>query len=108
MLTAFGREVTISATSRFTGKVRYSLLTDLDVVTTRAIVEVTTRHDSARKVAQLALLLGGVANPDGLAVLHFLPNVSPSSGSALALLVAGSSGVYNDCAALVAAVRAIP
>lgn len=108
LLTAFGMDVTVPTTSRFTGKVKYSPLTDLDVATTKAIIEVSTQHDASGKVAQLAVLRGAEANPHGLPVFHFLPNVNPASASAQALRAAGSAGVYNDRAALVAVIRALP
>lgn len=107
LLEGFGNEVTVPSTSPFTGKVKYATLTDLDVLTTKAILEVSTRPNAAGKVAQLAVLLGSVANPRGLPVFHYLPHVNPVSYSARALRTAGSSGVYNDRARLVAAVRAL-
>ena len=97
-----------NGTSPFTGKVKYTTLTDLDVVTTKAIIEVSTQHHAAGKVAQLAILRGPEANPDGRPVFHYLPNVDPASPSAQALRAAGSAGVYNDRAVLVAAIRALP
>jgi hypothetical protein len=108
VLVAFGRDVTEPATSPFTGKVKYSTLTDLDVVTTKAIIEVTTRRNASGKVAQVAVLRGREANPASLPVFHYLPNVDPASAPAQALRRAGSAGVYNDRAALVAAIRALP
>jgi hypothetical protein len=108
ILTGFGQDVTVPATSPFTGKVKYATLTDLDVVTTKAIVEVTTQGDASGKVAQLAILLGPEANPHGRPVFHYVPNVDPASAAAQALRAAGSAGVYNDRAALVAAIRALP
>ena len=104
---AFARDVTAATTSPFTGKVKYSTLTDLDVVTTKAIIEVSTQHNASRKVAQLAVLLGPEANPGGLPVFHYLPNVNPALASARSLRTAGSAGVYNDKAALVAAIRSL-
>lgn len=98
----------MAATSPFTGKVKYAILTDLDVVTMRAIIEVTTQKTAAGKVGQLAVLLGRDANPHGWPVFHFVPNINPASASARALQAAGSAGVYNDRAALVAAIRALP
>lgn len=108
VLKAFGRDISAPATSPFTGKVKYAPLTDLDVATTNAIIEVTTQSDASGKVAQLAVLRGAVANPHGLPVFHLLPNVNPTSAPAQALRAAGSAGVYNDRAALVAAVRGLP
>lgn len=108
VLTAFGRDVTVPTVSPFTGKVKYAILTDLDVATTKAIIEVSTQYDAAGKVAQLAVLRGAEANPHGLPVFHLLPNVNPTSAPAHALQAAGSAGVYNDRAALVAAIRALP
>lgn len=107
LLTGFGRDVTRLTTSPFTGKVKYSTLTDLDIVTTKAIIEVTTQSDAAGKVAQLTILMGPEANPDGRPVFHYMPNVDPASTTAQALRAAGSAGVYNDRAALVAAIRAL-
>lgn len=108
LLTAFGREVTVPTTSPFTGKVKYAILTDLDVVTTKAIVEASTQRNAAGKVAQLAVLRGAEANPFGLPVYHYLPHVPVASPSAQALRAAGSAGVYNDRNALVALIRALP
>jgi hypothetical protein len=107
-LTAFDRDVTVPAVSPFTGKVKYAVLTDLDVVTTTAVIEVSTQHDAAGKVSQLALLQGAVANPLSLPIFHLLPNVNPNALPAQSLRAAGSAGVYNDRAALVAALRALP
>jgi hypothetical protein len=108
VLVAFARDVKVAATSPFTGKIRYATFTDLDVVTTKAIIEVTTQHDASGKVAQLTVLRGPIANPAGLPVFHFMPNVDPASLSAQILRVAGSAGVYNDRVALVAAIRSLP
>jgi hypothetical protein len=108
VLVAFARDVKVAATSPFTGKVRYATLTDLDVVTTKAIIEVTTQHDASGKVAQLAVLKGPIANPTGLPVFHYMPNVGPASSSAQTLRAAGSAGVYNDRAALIVAIRSLP
>lgn len=107
VLAAFGRDVSVPTTSPFTAKVRYSTLTDLDVVTTKAIIEVTTQGDAAGKVAQLAILTGPEANPDGLPVFHYTPRLDPASAPAQALRAAGSAGVYNDVATLTAAIRAL-
>ena len=108
ILTAFDRDVTVPAVSPFTGKVKYAVLTDLDVITTTAVIEVSTQHDAAGKVAQLAVLQGAEANPLSLPVFHLLPNVNPNAVPARSLRTAGSAGVYNDRAALVAAIRALP
>lgn len=108
VLVAFGRDVMVPTTSPFTGKVRYSTLNDLDVVTTKALIEVSTQSSASRKVPQLAVLLGPHANHHGLPVFHYMPNMNPRANSARALAAAGSAGVYNDRAVLVAAVRALP
>jgi hypothetical protein len=108
VLEAFGRDVKVAAKSPFTGKVRYVTLTDLDVVTTKAIIEVTTQHDASGKVTQLVVLKGPVANPTGLPVFHYMPNLDPASSSAQTLRAAGSAEVYNDKAALVVAIRSLP
>lgn len=107
VLTAFGRDVTVPATSQFTGKVKYHPLTDVDVATTKALVEVTNQSNAGGKVAQLAVLLGPEANPSKLPVFHYMPNLEPTSVAAQSLRTAGSAGVYNDRAALVAAIRAL-
>ncbi|MGL4549781.1 MAG: hypothetical protein ACRC33_01230 [Gemmataceae bacterium] len=107
LLVAFGRDVTLPVTSPFTGKLKYAVLTDVDVLTTRAIIEVTTQSDASGKVVQLAVLRGSAANPAGLPVCHFMPNVDPGSNAAKALRAAGSAGVYNSRAGLVAAVRGL-
>lgn len=108
LLTAFNRDVREARVSSFTGKVLYKTLTDVDVETTKAFVEVTTQPDAAGKVSQLAKLLRVIANPLALPVFHYTPNVGPVSAPARALRAAGSAGVYNDRAALVAAIRALP
>jgi hypothetical protein len=46
LLVAFGRDVTVAKTSPFTGKLKYATLTDLDVVTTKAIIESSTQRGS--------------------------------------------------------------
>jgi hypothetical protein len=107
LLASFGRDVRIPSFSPFTGKVKYLPLTDVDVETDRAIVEVSTQHDAAGKIAQMGVLLQTEANPNGLPVFHLFPNLHPASRSAQALRAAGSAGVYNDRAALVAAIRAM-
>jgi hypothetical protein len=108
VLAAFGRDVNIPTTSLFTGKVKYATLTDLDLVTTKAIIEVSTQNSASGKVSQLAILLGREANPHGLPVFHYMPNVDPASTSAQSLRAAGSRGVYNDRVALVATIRSLP
>jgi hypothetical protein len=84
----------------------YSSLTDIDVETTRAIIEVTTQADASGKVGQLQELLGAEANPGGKPVLHFMPNAAP--GAEEALLANGSRGVYRDLPSLLAALNALP
>lgn len=108
ILTAFQRDVTEPFTSPNTAKLRYRLETDIDLATAGALIEVSARYKATRKVSQLVKLLGPLANPGGLPVLHYMPNLPPTSQSARDLLAAGSAGVYNDRAALVAAVRAMP
>ncbi len=74
VLIAFGRDVTVPATRPFTGKVKYQPPTDLDVVTTQAIVEVTNQSNAGGRVAQLAVLLGPEATPGNLPVFHAVPS----------------------------------
>jgi hypothetical protein len=105
-LLRFNSDVLIRSQSAFTGKVKYSPLTDIDVETTKAIIEVTAQADAAGKVSQLQVLLGTQANPQGKPVLHFMPNVT--AGAASALLSAGSGGVYLNLPALLAALNALP
>lgn len=107
LLTAFGHDVRIPHVSAFTGKTKYRTLTDLDVATAKAIVEVTTQSSAGGKVAQLAVLLGPEANPARLPVFYYTPNLDPASVAAQSLRRAGSSGVFSDRAALVAVVRAL-
>ena len=107
ILIAFNREVIKPTTSPFTGKVKYAVLTDLDVVTSKAVVEVSNQPDASGKVAQLAVLLGSIANPNRLPVFHYFPNLDPASRAAKALEAGGSAGVYNDRAAIVTAIRAL-
>ena len=108
ILKAFGRDIMVPTISPFTGKVKYAALTDLDVMTDNAIIEVSTQHDAAGKVAQLMILQGSEANPQRLPVYHLLPNINLASASAQSLMVAGSAGVYNDRTQLVVAVRLLP
>ncbi len=108
ILVAFNRDALTPETSPRTGKLKYRRITDVDVATAGALVEVTTKSDATGKVGQLADLLGPAVNPLGLPVLHVMPNVSPASAPARALLVAGGAGVYNDRVRLAAALRARP
>ena len=108
ILTAFQRDVSEPVTSRFTGKVRYRFVTEVDVATAGALIEVSTQPDASGKVAQLAEPSGPVANPAGLPVLHYMPNFVPGGGPARALLAAGSAGVYTDLMAVAAAARGLP
>jgi hypothetical protein len=103
---AFNFEVLARAQSSFTGKVRYVPLTDIDVETSRALIEVTTQRSASGKVAQLQVLQGAVANPRGKPVLHFMPNAD--AGAIHALTAAGSCGVLRTIVDLQAAIRALP
>jgi hypothetical protein len=105
-LVRFNSDVLIRSQSAFTAKVKYSSLTDIDVETTRAIIEVTTQADASGKVSQLQVLLGTEANPGGKLVLHFMPNAGP--GAEAALLANGSRGVYRDLPSLMTALYALP
>jgi hypothetical protein len=105
-LMRFNVEVLIRSLSLFTGKVRYRPITDIDVETTKAIIEVTTQVDAAGKIAQVQVLLGREANPHGKPVLHFRPNAS--HGAEAALKASGSHGVYRDIPALLAALHTLP
>jgi hypothetical protein len=84
----------------------YRPLTDVDVETTKGIIEVTTQSNAAGKVSQLLVLLGAEANPQKKPVLHFMPRAT--RGGAMALLAHGSRGVYRDLPALLAALNALP
>jgi hypothetical protein len=105
-LVRFNSDILIRAQSPFTGKVKYSPVTDIDVETTSAIVEVTTQADAAGKIGQLQVLLGPAANPQGKPVFHFMPNATP--GAEAALLYHGSRGVCRDPVSLIAALNALP
>jgi hypothetical protein len=105
-LIRFNAEVLIRGQSPFTGKVKYSPITDIDVETTKAIIEVTTQADAAGKVRQLQVLLGVLANPQGKPVLHFMPRAT--AGAEAALHAQGSRGVYRDLPKLLAALNALP
>jgi hypothetical protein len=105
-LVRFNAEVLRRSLSSFTAKVRYRPITDIDVETTRAIIEVTTQADAGGKVAQLQELLGPEANPQGKPVLYFMPNATP--GAEVALRASGSAGVYRNLPALLAALQALP
>jgi hypothetical protein len=102
----FNGEVVTRSLSSFTGKVRYRPITDIDVETTKAIIEVTSQADASGKVAQLQELLGKEANPQGKPVLHFMPKAT--HGAEVALTAGGSHGVYQDIPALLAALNALP
>jgi hypothetical protein len=52
------------------------------------------------------LALGPVANPQGKAVFHFMPNAT--QGAKAALLAGGSKGVHPDMASLTTALAALP
>ncbi len=103
---SFNFEVLARAQSAFTGKVRYIPLTDIDVETSRAFVEVTTQRSASGKVAQLQVLQRPVANPQGKPVFHFMPNAD--AGAIHALTAAGSWGVFRTFVDLQAAIRALP
>ncbi|HKI37056.1 MAG TPA: hypothetical protein VKA46_34705 [Gemmataceae bacterium] len=105
-LVRFNAEVLTRSLSSFTGKVRYRPITDVDVETTKSIIEVTSQVDASGKVAQLQVLLGMEANPHGKPVLHFMPNAT--HGAETALTASGSHGVYRDLPALLAALHALP
>jgi len=103
---AFNSEVLERTQSPFTGKVGYSPLTDIDVETSRAIIEVTTQSSASGKVGQLQALQGAVANPHRKPVFHLMPNATV--GAVKALLAAGSSGVFHTIPNLQAAIQALP
>jgi hypothetical protein len=105
-LVRFNADVLTRSLSTFTGKVRYRPITDIDVETTQAIIEVTMQADAGGKVAQLQVLLGTEANPQGKPVLHFMPNATHSAEAALT--AGGSHGVYRDLPSLLAALNALP
>jgi hypothetical protein len=105
-LVRFHSDVLTRSQSQFTGKVKYIPLTDIDVETANAIIEVMTQADAGGKVGQLRVLLGAGANPQGKPVLHFMPNATP--GAATALTSNGSRGVYRDLPSLLATLLALP
>jgi hypothetical protein len=105
-LVRFNSDVLTRSQSAFTGKVKYRPLTDIDVQTTKAIIEVTTQADAGGKVGQLQVLLGAEANPQGQPVLHFMARAT--AGAEAALLANGSRGVYRDLPSLLAALHALP
>jgi hypothetical protein len=105
-LVRFNAEVLTRSLSSFTGKVRYGPITDVDVETTKAIIEVTSQADAGGKLPQLQELLGREVNPYRKPVLHFMPNAS--HGAEAALMAGGSHGVYRDLPALLAALHVLP
>ena len=105
-LIRFNSDVLIRTQSRYTGKVKYNPLTDIDVETTKAIIEVTTQADAGGKIVQLQVLLGAEANPQGKPVLHFMPNAT--AGAEAVLMANGCQGVYRDLPSLMAALNALP
>ncbi len=104
-LVGFNSDVLERRQSAFTGKVGYSVLTDIDVETTNAIIEVTTKATARGKLAQLQNLLGPVANPDGKPVLFFMPNARPSA--VRVLQANGAYGVYTNLTDLLSALKSI-
>jgi hypothetical protein len=105
-LTRFNAEVLTRSLSSRTGKVKYRPITDIDVETTKAIIEATSQMDAGGKVAQLRELLGMEANPQGKPVLHFMPNAA--QGAEAALTANGSRGLCRDLSALLAILHALP
>lgn len=105
-LVRFNTDILVRLQSKFTGKVKYSPITDIDVETTKAMIEVTTQADAGGKIGQLQVLLGAEANPQGKPVFHFMPNAT--SGAEGALTAHGSQGVYRDLTSLMAALSALP
>jgi hypothetical protein len=105
-LIRFNTDIFVRSHSKFTGKVKYSPITDVDVETVKAIIEVTTQADAAGKIGQLQLLLGAEANPQGKPVLHFMPNAT--AGAEAALTAHGSQGVYRDLPILLVTLNALP
>lgn len=105
-LVRFNAEVLTRSLSSFTGKVRYRPITDIDVESTKSIIEVTSQVDASGKVAQLQVLLGMEANPHAKPVLHFMPNAT--HGAETALTASGSHGVCRNLPALLAALLTLP
>jgi hypothetical protein len=105
-LVRFNSDVLKRSQSVFTGKIKYSPLTDVDVETTKAIIEVTSQANAAGKVGQLHVLLGVEANPQKKPVLHFMPRAT--RGGEMALLAHGSHGVFRDLLSLLVALNALP
>lgn len=105
-LVRFNTDILVRSQSMFTGKVKYSPITDIDVETIKAIVEVTTQADAGGKIGQLQVLLGAEANPQRKPLLHFMPNAT--AGAEAALMVNGSWGVYRALPSLMAALNALP
>jgi hypothetical protein len=105
-LVRFNSDVLVRSRSPHSGKVKYNPLTDIDVETTKAIIEVTTQADAKGKISQLQDLLGVEANPQAKPVLHFMPNAT--AGAEAALMANGCRGVHRDLPALMAALSALP
>lgn len=105
-LVRFNTDILVRSQSMFTGKVKYSPITDIDVETTKAIIEVTTRADAGGKIGQLQVLLGVEANPQRKPVFHFMPNAT--AGAEAALMANGSWGVHRALPLLMAALSALP
>lgn len=99
--------------------VRYKRLGEIDIETTRGIVEVTTQASAAGKVAQLRRLLAPERNHFAgiVAVSHanapkpvllYMPALpSTTSRPARALIAGGAHGVYNTLTGLEAAIRGL-
>ena len=105
-LLRFNDEVLTRLVSAFTGNVRYRPITDVDVETTKAIIEVTSQADAGGKISQLQVLLGMEANPRRKPVLYFMPNASQDAEAAWK--AGGAHGVYRDLPALLAALQPLP
>lgn len=106
-LVHFNRDVLQVGVNPFTMKLKATPFTEIDTELTKALIEVTTQRDAAGKVAQLRKYLSPLANPTGKPVFQFMPNltdVNPASNASVkALIDGGSAGVFNDLAALKAA-----
>ena len=99
--------------------ISYKRIGEIDIETTRGIIEVTTQSSAAGKVAQLRRLLapernhfaGIVVVPHANApkpVLFYMPALaSTTARPAQALVAGGGHGVYNTLAGLEAAIRGL-
>jgi hypothetical protein len=97
--------------------IEYERIGEIDIETTKVIIEVTTQRSASGKIAQLRRLLSPERNHfDGIVVIphtntpqpvgFYMPNLT-STRAAHALLLAGAIGVYRTLLDLETGVRSV-